>query len=119
MAIVGVLWLAVAMAQTNKDLGQQSADFGSSRQAQEVLRMIQESPGQGGYQISYRTAADVVIFGCDLNRDTVVRIHQRPSGGGSGERWQGHALYRLQSAAQGGSLNDTPNGKSPAIMERF
>jgi hypothetical protein len=110
---------SVALADITISLGRQPENFGSQSQAQALLSLIEGSPGQSNYQINYTTSIDTVVFGCDLTRDALVRIHQNPNGTGTGERWQGHALYRLKSAGQGGSLNDTPSGKVPGIFQKF
>jgi len=120
LLIITILLLSVtAKAQISIDLGNKSEGFGSMSQAQAIIKLIESNPGHGGYQITYSTNLDTVVFGCDLNKDTIVRIHQRPNGTGTGERWQGHTLYRLKSAANNGSLNDTPEGKQPGIMQSF
>jgi hypothetical protein len=119
LLIFTALFQSIALAQVSSDLGLQREGFGSSSQAQALLKLIESNPGQYGYQISYTTSSDTVVFGCDLARDSIVRIHQRPNGTGTGERWQGYARHRLQSAADGGSLNDTPAGKQPGVMQSF
>lgn len=101
------------------DLGRKSLSFGSAEQARALLGLMERQPGKASYQITYQTSGDVVIFGLDRNKDTIARLHQRMNGTGTGERWTGHVDHRLHSAASGGSLNDTPGGKSPGTIERF
>ena len=91
----------------------------SRGQASKILSMMQQHPDRSGYTISYSTAADTVVFGCDIRKRAIVRIHQRPNGTGTAETWNGYVVDRLQSAAAGGSLNDTPTGKSPGTLKPF
>lgn len=96
----------------SKDLGQQSVSFGSTNQAKELLNLINEQSNKADYQISYNTDEGAVLFGCNFEKDVIVRIHQYSDGTGMMESWSGYILDRLQTAADGtGSLNDTPEGK--------
>lgn len=96
----------------SKDLGQQSVSFGSINQAKELLNLINEQPGKVDYQVSYSTDEGAVLFGCNFEKDVIVRIHQDNDGGGTTESWSGYIMDRLQATADGtGSLNDTPEGK--------
>ena len=96
-----------------------SLTFGSRGQARELLNLIDQHPGKAEYRISHRTESDVVVFGADFTLDLLVRVHRRNDDHGTGETWKGYALERLRSAAAGGSLNDTPLGKSPGTFETF
>lgn len=91
----------------------------SRGQASKILSMMEQRPNRSGYTITYSTAADTVVFGCDIRKRTIVRIHQRPDGTGTAETWSGYVVDRLQSAAAGGSLNDAPTGKSPGTLKPF
>lgn len=101
------------------DIGKQSPSFGSSDQAAALNKLMAGQPRQSNYQITYTTTDDVVIFGCDLDKDVIARIHQKQNGHGTMEKWNGHVLYRIKNAANGGSLSDTPNGKSPGSFQQF
>ncbi len=104
---------------TIKDLGTQSVDFGSKRQAQALLDLIDSDQSKAEYRLFYKTEVDTVVFGCDFDKDVIVRIHQRKDDHGTQEAWRGYLLERLENAAQGGSLNDTPAGKKIGIYEPF
>ena len=80
---------------------------------------MDQQPGRAEYVIAYDTGADAVSFGCNLNTGFLGRVHVRPDGHGSKETWNGHVVERLKSAAAGGSLNDTPTGKSFVNREDF
>jgi hypothetical protein len=101
------------------DLGTRPLGFGSQGQASELLRLIEQNPGKAAYSISYRSTSDVVVFGCDFAKDALVRVHQEPNNRGTGETWKGYIIERLRYAAAGGSLNDTPAGKTPGSYQRF
>ncbi|PID55427.1 hypothetical protein CSB45_16075 [candidate division KSB3 bacterium] len=103
----------------DKHLGVQSIDFGSKKQAQTLLDFIESEPSKSEYRLIYVTEIDLVIFGCDFNKGVLFRVHQRKGNHGTQEGWQGYILERLESAAEGGSLNDTPSGKIPGIYETF
>ncbi len=105
--------------EIKQDLGQKTISFGSQHQAKELLRIIDIFKNKTEYQISYTTSDDIVIFGCDFTRNILLRTHNERDGHGKVEKWQGHILYRLKSAATGGSLNDTPDGKIFAQTATF
>jgi hypothetical protein len=120
MALVILLpALAIAAEAVKRDLGIRNVSFGSAGQASAMLSLLNDKPHQRKYQLSYKTKADTVFFEFDMAMDTIIRVHKRKNGTGTIERWQGDALYRLQAAAKGGSLNDTKVGKSAGTMSNF
>jgi hypothetical protein len=102
-----------------KDLGVRNVSFGSKGQAISMLSLIKNNPHQFKYQISYKTEADIVFFQYDVAMDAIIRIHKRKDGTGTAEKWPGEAMYRLQSAANGGTLLDTKKGRSAGTMTNF
>ncbi|HEY3057473.1 MAG TPA: hypothetical protein VGL99_00705 [Chloroflexota bacterium] len=104
--------------ELSTDLGSRGIGFGSEGQAKELLAIIQQNPGKANYNISYRTDIDAVVFGADVTRQVIVRVHQEAGKGGSQETWSGYTLERLRNAAAGGSLNDTPAGKLMGTFQR-
>lgn len=118
-AILFYCTFAFSADSISKDLGNKGISFGSSEQAAALSSLIKENPGANRYQISYTTDLDVVIFGCDLSSDVIIRLHNKPDGHGSSETWSGDIMHRLFSAAGGGSLNDTPDGKKPGSFQSF
>lgn len=111
--------VAARTGEAKKDLGVVSGSPGSANQAVEMLKLIEAQPNKSDYQLSYSTKDDTVLFGCNFEKNVIVRIHQRPDGTGSQESWQGYVLERLKAAAGGGSLNDTPEGKIEGSFEEF
>ena len=120
-ALILTLLASISLAgeQVTANLGTKDLDFGSTGQAMALQQIMQESPGSTRYQIEYTTSGDVVIFGCDLDKDVIARMHNRPDGHGTSEVWQGDVLHRIKSAAEGGSLNDTQGGKVFGTMQTF
>ena len=101
------------------DIGTRSVGYGTVGQAKELLATIKKHPNKSVYQISYRTSADTLVFGCDFAKDTITRVHYYKDGRRIREAWQGFILDRLKNGADGGSLNDTPRGKSQGTFESF
>lgn len=100
------------------DLGHQKI-FGTEKQALAVLNLMLSTPGKIGYFVTYTTDDGSVDFGFDLSRDLVARVIQRKDGTRTGESWTGHVIARLRNAANGSSLDDTPDGKSPGKIRAF
>ena len=117
--ILSLASICGAVEVIKKDLGVRNPSFGSMGQSIELLKLIKSTPHQFQYEISYKTEVDTVLFGCDLGHDTVTRIHKQKNGTGTAEKWQGDAMFRLQSAAKGGTLNDTKSGKSAGTIVNF
>jgi len=107
------------VGEATKNLGHRSWGFGSMNQAKALLALINSDPGKAKYQIMYQTDVDTVIFGCDLNKEVLIRLHQKKNGRGTHETWKGYIMERLAAGAAGGSLNDTPMGKMPASRHYF
>ncbi|MCB2218086.1 MAG: hypothetical protein KQH59_18645 [Desulfobulbaceae bacterium] len=103
----------------SRDLGPQITAFGSTRQAQALLQFMDEWPDRNEYLVSYNTDSDTVSFGCNFQLGTLSRRHDYPSGESTIETWNRYILERLQAAAGGGSLNDTPKGKVFAEEKKF
>ena len=82
--------------------------YGYGRDAQELLQLIEEKPGKATYLVSYITEDFAVVFVCELNEGILIRVEKDFQGERREKDWRGHILDRLKSAAEGGSLNDTP-----------
>ena len=111
--------MAGRAGKVGKNLGVQGNGFGSSNQAQVILQLISEKPDKIDYQILYNTHRDVVIFGCNFDKNIIMRMHDHKNSHGTVVRWGGYVLDRLRNAAGGGSLNDTQEGKLPGSYEKF
>lgn len=82
--------------------------YGYERDAQELLDLIEERPGKATYIVSYTTEDVAVVFACELNEGLLVRVEKDFHGERREEEWRGYVIDRLESAAEGGSLNDSP-----------
>jgi hypothetical protein len=111
--------LCSAVEVVKKDLGVRNASFSATGQAQAMLSLVKNNPHQFKYQISYKTEVGNVLFEYDVAMDVLTRINKKKDGTGTAEKLPGDAMYRLQSAAKGGSLFDTKKGKSVGTMESF
>ena len=111
--------LCYAVEVIKKDLGVRNASFSSTGQAQAMLSLVKDNPHKFKYQISYKTEVGNVLFEYDVAMDALTRINKQKDGRGTVEKFPGDAMYRLQSAAKGGSLFDTKKGKSVGTMESF
>jgi hypothetical protein len=105
--------------KVSKYLGEQSTGFGSSGQSQELLKLFNSTPGKIEYEITYITDVDAVVFKFNLSSNELTRIHRYKDGRITQEIWNGYVTERLENASGGGSLNDTPVGKSPGSYKSF
>ena len=110
---------STATGESLVDLGQRPATYGPSEQARDLLAAIAAAPGRARYTVTYHTDEGTVVFECDVAQDLLVRVHRRSDGHGTAEVWMGYVLDRLQNAAVGASLNDTPAGEMVGTFEMF
>lgn len=101
------------------DLGQKRVAFGSSSQASELLTLISDTPGQGKYTITFTDDNGRTEISCDFNTGKLVRTKNYSSGKNTIEGWSGDILYRIKSAAENGSFNDTSSGKQYGTMRSY
>lgn len=92
---------------------------GTVGEAAQLLELMANEPGHGRYTLTFSVPGEIIVFGCDLNRQRLVRIHQRPGDHGSREMWTDYIVERLQDAARGKSLNYTPAGNLPGSHDTF
>ena len=111
--------MCFASQEITAKLGKQGPDFGPAQQAAALLKLMETNPGTTQYRITYNTDNDVVVFGCNLEKEIILRFHSDLTGHGTSEEWTGHSLYRIQDAAGGGSLDNTPEGKQIGTKEQF
>ncbi|GAB7079748.1 hypothetical protein [Megalodesulfovibrio paquesii] len=91
--------------------GLQTASDGlwpQTEQAKDILKLIQANPSQGRYTITKKLPDSVVLFGVDLDVQSIYRIERFTNGTESRDSWLGNTKFRLESAAQGGTLADVP-----------
>jgi len=113
------LFSVPAIAQVAVNLGTKPDGFGTSAQALAIIDLIIRNPGKTNYQIIYKTSADIVVFECDFNQDTITRTYKKSKGRNTVEKWTGQAIPRLKHAANGGDLNNTPEGYIPGTIRTF
>lgn len=92
---------------------------GSTAQSTALMELIENNPQYIDYQVSKELVGETILFGCNMEKKALIRIHQRKDGTGSQEMWRDHIIYRLNSSKGGGSLNDTPQGKIPGSFQAF
>jgi hypothetical protein len=96
-----------------KKLGNQGMELGLRDLSQQLINLMNVEPNKTSYQINYTTAEeDLVDFGYDLKKQTLVWMLSTKDGHLRLKAWTGHIQYRLIAASNGRSLNDTPDGKS-------
>ncbi|KAB2888380.1 MAG: hypothetical protein F9K32_16735 [Desulfobulbaceae bacterium] len=121
-SLMTLLTVAVACAAgqlVTANLGLKGPDFDSAWQAAAILQLIRKKPGATRYEVYYKTRDHEVVFSCDLEEQTIDLTRTYPDGHGTLERWSGHSLYRLENAAGGGSLDNTPEGKLFRTLKTF
>jgi hypothetical protein len=120
--LIVAIWVTMAVAASQLvtvNLGRKNPDFGSSAEAAAILHLIRTHPGATRYEATYTTGNGEVLFLCDLGKEMIVRTITRRDGHGTSETWSRHALYRLERASKGGSLNDSPEGKLYGTLRSF
>jgi hypothetical protein len=105
--------------KSETNLGTRPLTYGSQEQARDMIAAIAQDPGKAEYSVSYSTEIDAVVIGADFTKDVLARVHQKRDGHGTTESWRGYIMDRLRSASAGGSLNDTPGGKSLVDFRSF
>ena len=102
------------------NLGVKSGVFGTTKQAGALEQLIKNNPGKNAYKVIYTTNEDIVVFECDLKKEVLVRLRSTSNGShGTEETWVSDILFRINSAARGGSLNDTSQGKKYSTTQSF
>ncbi|GAB6111686.1 hypothetical protein [Desulfomicrobium salsuginis] len=84
-----------------------------------LLQLMADEPGRTQYHVVFDVPGEITVFGCDLVKEVLIRVHQRPSGRGSQEVWAGYVMERLRAGATGETLNTTPLGKIFGTHESF
>lgn len=77
-------------------------------QAQDILGLIEANPTQGRYSITKKLPDSIILIRADLDVNSLYRVQRFTNGTETKEDWQGHTLFRLRRAAQGGSLVEVP-----------
>lgn len=112
---------AEPLDEVTKDLGDFQGYMGESmeqKQAQNLLALVNSQPGKERYTITYKIGRTRYTFIIDFRDDALMRLEKTGSHG-KNEYWTGYPMERLKSAAEGGSLAETPEGRSPARVYEF
>ena len=80
-------------------------------QARDILKLIQANPTLGRYTINKKLPDSVVLFGVDLDVQSIYHVERFSNGTEDRQSWLGHTMFRLESASEGGSLADVPAGQ--------
>ncbi|AGW12293.1 hypothetical protein [Megalodesulfovibrio gigas] len=83
----------------------------AKEQARDILKLIEANPSQGRYTITKKLPDSVVLFGVDLDVQSIYHVERYTNGTEDRQSWLGHTMFRLESASQGGSLADVPAGQ--------
>lgn len=121
-SLLTLFTVAVASAAgqlVTANLGLKGPGFNPAGQAAAILQLIREKPGANRYELYFKTSDHEVVFSCDLEEQKIDLTRTYPDGHGTLERWSGHSLYRLENAAGGGSLDNTPEGKLFRTLKTF
>ncbi|TVM10400.1 hypothetical protein DPQ33_18940 [Oceanidesulfovibrio indonesiensis] len=104
-------------------LGEVPSFLSSTEQARAVHGLLQRYPfeARDGAAIVYTWHEEFRLVAVDLVDDFILRfsLHDYTPRSGFVEVWPGHALYRLNAAAKGGSYAETPHGRTSAVETRF
>lgn len=122
LPLVIAVWMTIAAAAgqlVTVNLGKKGPDFGAAGEASAILHLLRTRPGASRYEAAYVTANGEVVVHCDFEHEVIVRTITRRDGHGVSETWSRHTLFRLQKAASGGSLNDSPEGKLYGTLSSF
>ncbi len=101
------------------DFGTVDEFYGSGIQARALLGLMEAKPDRRLYVVSFTHQGEQTIVAYLVDADELYRTHLRPGGRGTEELWRGWVVSRLRSAEQGGSLNDTPEGRVPGGFATF
>jgi hypothetical protein len=91
-------------------LGELPSVMPQSEEATLLLALVTREPGKTLYEIDYRSGDSTVAFAYSPSTDTITREQKSTDGHGERSVWMGHGVDRLQGAAAGATLSDTPDG---------
>ena len=121
IVIATVLFFASGNGKTKKNLIQEQITHtvsvaslpGTQEEAEKLVNLILAHPNRSSYQLTLEHRFETTLLECNLEDEILHRAHIRPGKKITHEFWEGYVMPRLHTAAMGGSLNDTPNGKIP------
>ena len=101
-----------------RDLGAKPPDFGPSEMAKIMIQFVVEQSGREVYVLKFSRGGEPNLFTVDFPNQTIVHT-EGVTGSGLILTWKGYVLERLRAAAQGQNFEVTPQGESPASLQRF
>jgi hypothetical protein len=81
-----------------------------SEEATLLLALVTREAGKTLYGIDYHADGSTITFAFSPGGDTLTREESRSDGHGERTVWVAYGLERLQGAAAGATLSDTPDG---------
>ncbi|MFW5734231.1 MAG: hypothetical protein ACOCWR_04135 [Oceanidesulfovibrio sp.] len=112
---------AEPLDEVTRDLGDFQGYMGESmeqKQARDLLDLVYSQPGKDRYTITYMIGRTRHTFIADLRDDALMRL-EKTGPHGKNEYWVGYSMERLENAAEGGSLAETPEGRDPARVYEY
>jgi hypothetical protein len=100
-------------------LGELPSIMPQSEEATLLLALLTREPGKTHYEIDYRTGGVTVAFAYSPGSDIVTREQRGTDGHGEKSVWTGYGADRLQGAAAGATLSDTPDGLADPQTSSF
>ncbi len=101
-----------------RNLGAKPPDFGPMEMAKIMIRFIVEQAGREVYVLKFSRGGEPNLFTVDFPNQTIVHT-EGIKGSGLILTWKGFVLERLRAAAHGQNFEMTPQGESPANLQRF
>lgn len=101
-----------------RNLGAKPPDFGPTELANVMIRFIVEQAGRDVYVLKFSRGDEPSLLTVDFPNEAIV-LTEGVKGSGMILTWKGFVLERLRAAAQGQNFEVTPQGESPASLQRF
>ena len=96
--------------QATLSLGELPSVMPQSEEATLLLALVTREPGKTLYEIDYHAGGSTIAFAYSPGDDTLTREQRDADGHGERSVWTGNGVDRLQGAAAGATLSDTPEG---------
>jgi hypothetical protein len=91
-------------------LGELPSVMPLSEEATLLLALVTREPGKTLYEIDYHADGSTVTFAYSQGSDTLTREQRGGDGHGTRSVWATYGVERLQAAAAGATLSETPDG---------
>ena len=91
-------------------LGELPSLMPQSEEATLLLALVTREPGKTLYEIDYHAEGATITFAYSPPNDTLTREQRSGDGHGTMSVWATYGVERLQGAAAGATLSETPDG---------